>query len=140
MENIAVSANTDSLDADAPANSKNLYDVIAWVSVDVCNTGDVYGTEVPQLYLGSPAEGAPPKMLRGFDTAHLQPGETKRVTFELTRRDLRCVSAYWWDSDSSYWNVCIAGWTIPDGIHTVYVGNSSRDVQQSGNITLTLQK
>jgi beta-glucosidase len=89
MTNIAVSANTDPLPASRPANSKDLYDTIAWVSVDVCNTGDVYGTEVPQVYLGSPADGAPPKQLRGFDTAHLQPGETKRVTFELTRRDLR---------------------------------------------------
>jgi len=42
-------------------------------------------------------------------------------------------------ADASYWNVYIAGWTIPEGDHRVYVGNSSRDVQQSGNITLTLQ-
>lgn len=89
MENIEVSAHTDTLGRDEPANSKSLFDTLAWVSVDVCNTGDVYGTEVAQLYLASPAEGAPLKMLRGFDTAHLQPGETKRVTFELTRRDLR---------------------------------------------------
>lgn len=61
------------------------------MSVDVCNTGSVYGTEIPQLYVASPAEGAAPRVLRGFDAAHLNPGETKRVTFELTRRDLRWV-------------------------------------------------
>jgi hypothetical protein len=39
----------------------------------------------------------------------------------------------------SYWDVEIAGWTIPAGQHAVYIGSSSRNVQQSGNITLTLQ-
>lgn len=89
LTNIEVSAHTDTLSRDAPANSKNLYDVLAWVSVDVCNTGDKWGTEVPQVYIGSPAEGAPMKVLRGFEATHLNSGETKRVTFELTRRDLR---------------------------------------------------
>jgi beta-glucosidase len=91
LTNIDVSAHTDPLARDAPANSKNLYDTLAWVSVDVCNTGDKYGTEVPQVYIGSPAEGAPAKVLRGFEATPLNPGETKRVTFELTRRDLRYV-------------------------------------------------
>lgn len=89
VENLDIAAHTDSLPADALPNSNTLYDTMAWVSFDVRNTGDLYGTEVPQLYLGSPAEGAPPKMLRGFEAIHLQPRETKRVTFELTRRDLR---------------------------------------------------
>lgn len=91
LTNIAVSAHSDTLARDAPANSSSLYDTLAWVSVDVCNTGDKYGTEVPQLYIGSPAEGAPLKVLRGFQATYLNPGETKRVTFELTRRDLRYV-------------------------------------------------
>jgi beta-glucosidase len=31
------------------------------------NSGSVYGAEVPQLYLGFPADaGEPPKVLRGF--------------------------------------------------------------------------
>lgn len=80
---------SDSLNANKPANSKKLYDAIAWVNVEVCNTGDVYGTEIPQVYVGSPADGAPVKVLRGFEAVHLQPGETKKVTFGLTRRDLR---------------------------------------------------
>lgn len=89
LTNLDVAVQSDALNADEPGNSKRLYDAIAWVKVDVCNTGDVYGTEIPQLYVGSPAEGAPVKVLRGFEAVHLQPGETKKVTFELTRRDLR---------------------------------------------------
>jgi beta-glucosidase len=89
MTYLDIAVTGDPLNADEPGNSKKLYDVVAWVNVDVCNTGDVFGTEIAQLYIGSPAEGAPLKVLRGFEAAHLHPGETKRVTFELTRRDLR---------------------------------------------------
>jgi beta-glucosidase len=89
ITNLSISAHTDTLAAQAAANSTVLYDTLAWVSVDVCNTGSVYGTEVPQLYIGSPADGAPPRVLRGFEAVHLQPGEKQQVTFEVTRRDLR---------------------------------------------------
>ena len=123
--------------ADAVASSSTLYDVVAWVSVDVCNTGAIFGTEIAQAYIGSPAEGAAPRVLRGFEAVHLGPGETKRITFELTRRDLRWVLR-WKFIDHSYWNVLIAGWTLPQGVHHIYVGNSSRNVQQSANVTLSL--
>jgi len=89
MTNLDIAATADSLNANEPGNSKRLFDVVAWVNVEVCNTGDVYGTEIAQLYIGSPAEGAPVKVLRGFEAVHLQPGEKKKVTLELTRRDLR---------------------------------------------------
>jgi len=89
MTNIEATITGGSLAADQPAKSKALFNTIAWVSVDVCNTGDVYGTEIPQLYISSPAAGAAPRVLRGFHAVHLKPGQTKRVTFELTRRDLR---------------------------------------------------
>jgi beta-glucosidase len=89
MTNLDIAATGDSLNADEPGNSKRLFDVIGWVNVEVCNTGDVFGAEIAQLYIGSPAEGAPVKVLRGFEAVHLQPGEKKKVTLELTRRDLR---------------------------------------------------
>lgn len=94
LTDIDFAVTSDSLNSDEPANSKRLYDGVAWVNVEVCNTGDVYGTEIAQLYVGSPAEGAPVKVLRGFEAVHLHPGETKTVTFELTRRDLRYVQPW----------------------------------------------
>lgn len=37
------------------------------VTVDVQNTGDVYGCEIPQLYLAYPeTAGEPPKVFRDF--------------------------------------------------------------------------
>lgn len=89
MTNIAIYPKGDSFKKDEPANSKKLYDALAWVEVDVCNTGSRAGTEIAQLYIGSPAEGAPVKVLRGFEAVHLGAGETKRISFALTRRDLR---------------------------------------------------
>jgi len=40
----------------------------------------------------------------------------------------------------SYWNVYTAGWTLPKGEHRIYVGNSSRNILQSGNLTLSLNQ
>ena len=62
------------------------------VVVTITNTGLLPGTEIPQLYLGFPANaGEPPKVLRGFDEAFLQPGGNTSVRFPLNKRDLRSV-------------------------------------------------
>lgn len=62
------------------------------VVATIKNTGVVPGTEIPQLYLGFPANaGEPPKVLRGFDEVFLQAGGSSRVTFSLNQRDLRSV-------------------------------------------------
>ena len=60
------------------------------VSFTIKNTGGVDGTEIPQLYLGYPANaGEPPKVLRGFDDISLKAGESKTVTMSLLQRDYR---------------------------------------------------
>ena len=63
------------------------------VSVEVTNTGDVDGQETAQLYVGYPGSRVdrPAKELKGFAKVSLQPGETKRVEFELPIERL----AYW---------------------------------------------
>ena len=64
----------------------------ATVFVTVRNTGLAPGTEIPQLYLGFPANaGEPPKVLRGIDEVYLQAGGSSSVRFPLTKRDLRLV-------------------------------------------------
>jgi len=61
--------------------------------VTVKNTGNKGGDEVAQLYLTFPrVEGAPHVALRGFGRVHLEPGESKSVTFDLPPRDLSMVS------------------------------------------------
>jgi beta-glucosidase len=57
------------------------------VTVDVKNTGNRAGKEVVQLYLtdlfGSVSR--PNKQIKGFEKIELAPGETKTVTFSLTK-------------------------------------------------------
>jgi beta-glucosidase len=58
-------------------------------AVTVTNTGEVAGDEVVQLYLKFPSvAGAPRIALRGFQRIHLEAGQSRRVHFELSNRDL----------------------------------------------------
>ncbi|EQL00879.1 Glycoside hydrolase, family 3 [Ophiocordyceps sinensis CO18] len=59
----------------AAGGATDLWDVVAVVSVSVCNTGARAGAEVAQLYVGIP--GGPARQLRGFDKPYLVPGERR---------------------------------------------------------------
>ncbi|WVQ62137.1 uncharacterized protein L199_000275 [Kwoniella botswanensis] len=86
------------------------------VSVDVTNTGDVLGCDIPQLYLSYPKDaGEPPKVLRDFNRVQLWPGDTKSVTFQLSKYDV------------SIWDVVGQKWVIPKGQFGIEVGRSSLD-------------
>jgi len=64
------------------------------VSTEVRNTGARGGDEVAQLYLNFPdTPGAPRVALRGFQRVSLKPGETRKLVFDLSPRDLSSVSA-----------------------------------------------
>jgi beta-glucosidase len=56
------------------------------VSVDVTNTGKLGGEEVVQLYIHDRVRSVTPpvKELKGFRKIHLNPGETKTVSFKIT--------------------------------------------------------
>jgi beta-glucosidase len=63
------------------------------VETEVRNSGAVAGDEVAQLYLNFPDDpGAPRIALRGLQRLSLGPGETRRISFDLTPRDLSTVS------------------------------------------------
>ncbi|KAF8181130.1 glycoside hydrolase family 3 protein [Mycena galopus ATCC 62051] len=92
------------------------------ISFTVHNTGDVAGTEKPQLYLGyPPAAGEPPKVLRGFDEVPLAVGASAVVTMTLAARDV------------SVWDTPSQSWVRPAGTFLVYVGASSRDIRLNGS-------
>jgi len=57
------------------------------VNVDVTNSGALDGDEVVQMYLTHPATDAPVpiRQLVGFRRIHLRAGQTKSVSFKLTR-------------------------------------------------------
>jgi beta-glucosidase len=84
------------------------------VSATVTNTGSRAGADVAQLYLDDPAAaGEPPRQLAGFDRVALKPGQSQRVTFQITPR-----SEEWWDTAAN-------GWSSTPGAYGVSVGDSS---------------
>ena len=60
------------------------------VSVDVRNTGAVYGKETVQLYIRDEVAAMmrPIRELKGFKKAGIAPGKTEKVVFELSSGDL----------------------------------------------------
>ncbi|GAW24709.1 hypothetical protein ANO14919_143000 [Xylariales sp. No.14919] len=108
-----------------PGGRADLWDTVATVSVTIANSGTVKGAEVAQLYVGYPASAnAPPKQLRGFEKAVLDAGASDTVSFKLLRRDI------------SVWDSTKQNWVVPAGEFTLYVGSSSRDVRQTGKLTV----
>jgi beta-glucosidase len=104
--------------------SSPLYDPAYEIKFTLTNTGKVNGSEVPQLYLGFPAEAQePPKILRGFERVYLGAGESKEVTLTLAQKDI------------SYWNVINQKWTVAPGDYTVLISTSAdnADVKLKGS-------
>lgn len=103
----------------------DLWETYVKVQVKVTNTGSRAGKVVAQLYLRYPQDSRnidfPVKVLRGFEKVFLEQGESKVVEFNVTRRDL------------SYWDVKQQNWAmITTGLYTFMVGESSRDLKESG--------
>ncbi|KAJ5573564.1 CAZyme family GH3 [Penicillium hispanicum] len=103
-----------------PGGPEDLFKAVGTITTSIQNTGSVAGAEVAQLYIGLPdsAPSTPPRQLRGFQKLSLQPQQSGTVSFTLTRRDL------------SYWDVQAQKWVVPSGNFRVYVGSSSRSIQQ----------
>jgi beta-glucosidase len=93
-------------------------------SVVVTNTGERAGSDVVQVYVSSPGAANPRRELRGFEKVALEPGESRRVVFELARR------AY------SHWDVGSGAWVVASGEYTVAIGTSAHDVALSATLHL----
>jgi beta-glucosidase len=93
-------------------------DQMLTASVTVTNDGARAGKEVVQLYIrdlvGSITH--PVKELKGFQKIELQPGESRKVTFNITPADLK-----FYNSDLKY------DWEPGDFV--IMVGGNSRDVK-----------
>ena len=111
----------------APGGNPALWDYLYTITVNLTNSGEVNGAEVPQLYLTFPAStpaGTPPKQLRGFERVSLAHGTWELVSFKLMRRDI------------SYWDIVSQEWVVPAGDFGVSVGFSSRDIKLTGTMTV----
>jgi beta-glucosidase len=86
----------------------------------VTNTGSRAGDEVVQAYLKFPdVPGAPLLALRGFQRVHLEPGESRKVQFELKGRDLSMVTE---NGDP----------IIAQGAYTITIGGGQPDTGAPG--------
>jgi beta-glucosidase len=86
------------------------------VEADVTNTGSRAGDEVVQLYirLHGTSVAEPVRMLKGFQTVTINPGETKRVNFELKPE----AFAIWNDRNQfAVEPAKLTVWVSPDSAH-----------------------
>ena len=115
------------LSLDAPGSASAgafLDDVAIELGATITNTGPVAGAEVVQVYVGHPDSpvSRPVHELRAFTKVALEPGESQRVAFTLSRRDL------------ARWSTRAHGWVFDPGNYEVAVAASSRDLRLVGTI------
>ncbi|MGV3508712.1 MAG: glycoside hydrolase family 3 N-terminal domain-containing protein [Sphingobacteriaceae bacterium] len=96
------------------------------VTVDVKNTGKIAGDEVVQLYVRDVLSTVTTyeKNLRGFERVHLQPGETKTVSFTIVPDDLKL-----WNRDMQH--------VLEPGEFKVMIGSSSEDIRSEGKFLVS---
>jgi beta-glucosidase len=91
------------------------------ITCDITNNGPREGDEVVQLYLHELVTSVTTyeKNLRGFERIHLAPGETKNVSFTLTRDDLVI-----WNQQMKF--------VVEPGKFKVMIGSGSEDIRLNG--------
>ena len=96
------------------------------ISVEVTNTGVVFGKEVVQIYVHPRTSGhaRPAKELKGFAKVGLNPGETKTVSIHLDERAF------------AYYHPIHRQWVAEDGDYELWVGASASDIRQQSVVHL----
>jgi beta-glucosidase len=97
------------------------------VTLDVTNTGIRTGEEVVQLYLSDSSSFMfnPIKQLKGFKRVSLTPGQTQRVTLEIT-------------ADEMYtYNETTSTYEVQPSLYTIRIGESSDNLPLTGNFIVT---
>ena len=96
------------------------------LSVKVKNTGKYAGKETMQVYVskqGSVVDRAE-KELKAFKKIMIPPGETSNVTLTIPVNDL------------AYYDVKTSKWVVEPGKYKLLAGSSSREVGETGTITI----
>ncbi len=94
------------------------------ISIDLKNTGSLFGAEVVQVYVKDlkPKLVRPEKELKAFVRVALNPGEQKTVVLKLN------------PSSFEYYDDIKNGWARSNGGYQIFVGTSSRNVALIGNL------
>lgn len=100
-------------------------DVIQYITCTVTNTGKYDGEEVVQLYVNDEVSSivVPALQLKGFKKIFLKKGESKELTFALTRKDL------------SFYNKDLI-FTAEPGKYNVMIGGASDNLPLKGSFVL----
>ena len=109
------------LKASVPGAMANGSSGIVTISFEVRNSGSRAGDEVVQLYTHQRVTTVTTyeKNLRGFERVHLNPGETRTVSFTLGRDDLAL-----WDRQMHF--------VVEPGKFKVMIGSGSEDIRLNG--------
>ena len=96
------------------------------VSLQVSNTGKRPGEEVVQLYVADLQASLPRphKELKGFQKVELQPGETKKLIFQLDKRAF------------AFYHPQRKDWLVEPGLFEILAGSSSADLRLRGSLEL----
>ena len=99
---------------------------VAAFEFEISNTGDVAGKEVIQGYVNVPDSkiDRPRKELKKFTKIYLEAGETQKVKFELSEREL------------SFWNVDLHAWQVEPAEYIFEIGASANDIRGSASVWL----
>lgn len=91
------------------------------VTLTVKNTGDVFGKEAVQIYIGenNPTVARPVKELRGFEKVALNPGESTQVAIMIDKAEI------------GFYDESLKMFVTNHGEYTVYAAASSADVRLS---------
>ncbi len=89
-----------------------------FIKCNIRNIGTSKGAQVVQLYINNPncVVPMPVKELKGYEKVQLSPGETKLLTFEISRQDL------------SFYSEKAHQFIFEKGNYNFMLGTSSRDI------------
>ncbi|ETM56603.1 hypothetical protein L914_00453 [Phytophthora nicotianae] len=107
-------------------------DAVFSVSFTVTNTGSVKGVEVPQVYIGPPADAATAypdvqfaaTALVGFANVELEAGASTTVTIGVREKQL------------SFYNVNTTSWEAAKGERPLYISKNAEEAVFSGKVQL----
>ena len=99
---------------------------VAAFELEITNSGDVFGKEIVQGYVkvSESKIDRPIKELKKFEKVSLEPGKSKKITFELTERDL------------SFWSETNQSWQVEPAEYIFEVGASAIDIRESTSVWL----
>jgi beta-glucosidase len=107
-----------------PGGNPSLWENLFRVSATVTNSGHFASKEVAQLYISVPGDDTPIRQLRGFNKRLVPAGQSRKLDFHLTRKDL------------STWNIVEQDWVLRRGTYEVHVGLSNRNLPLNATFTL----